>query len=89
VVVTINAINAPSQKIVDIIGITSVKPAWRRRLSRAASQGHARLVLSVSPDNGRAADFYRKQGFSFLPEWEALASHPDLNAQKMEFRVLL
>lgn len=54
--------------------------------TRALAQGHARVVLDVSPDNERAAAFYRKQGFSFLPEWEALASHPDITVQKMEWR---
>jgi ribosomal protein S18 acetylase RimI-like enzyme len=54
--------------------------------TRAVSQGHTRIVLDVSPDNGRAAAFYRKQGFSFLPEWETLASHPDIQVQKMEWR---
>lgn len=53
---------------------------------RAVAQGHARVVLDVSPDNERAAAFYRKRGFSFLPEWEALASHPDIAVQKMEWR---
>ncbi len=56
--------------------------------TRAVSQGHTRVVLSVSPGNGRAAAFYRKQGFSFLPEWETLASHPDINVQKMEWRAI-
>jgi ribosomal protein S18 acetylase RimI-like enzyme len=54
--------------------------------TRAVAQGHARVVLDVSPDNARAAAFYRKQGFSFLPEWEPLASHPDIELQKMEWR---
>lgn len=52
----------------------------------AAARGHQRVVLDVSPDNGRAAAFYRKQGFSFLPEWEALESHPEIKLQKMEWR---
>ncbi|CAN7435369.1 GNAT family N-acetyltransferase [Pseudoduganella sp. LjRoot289] len=51
----------------------------------AAAQGHTRVVLDVSPENGRAAAFYRKQGFSFLPEWEPLASHPHIQVQKMEW----
>lgn len=55
--------------------------------ARAAAQGHGRVVLDVSPDNGRAANFYRKQGFSFLPVWEALESHPEITLQKMEWRV--
>jgi ribosomal protein S18 acetylase RimI-like enzyme len=52
----------------------------------AAARGHARVVLDVSPQNERAAAFYRKQGFAFLPEWEPLASHPDIKVQKMEWR---
>jgi ribosomal protein S18 acetylase RimI-like enzyme len=51
----------------------------------AAARGHTRVVLDVSPANERAAAFYRKQGFSFLPEWEALASHPEIKVQKMEW----
>lgn len=73
-----------------------VRPAYRgmdvaARLvdavkARAVSQGHTRVVLDVSPDNARASAFYRKQGFSFLPEWEALASNPHITVQKMEWR---
>lgn len=54
--------------------------------THAVSQGHARVVLDVAPDNARAAAFYRKQGFSFLPEWDALESHPDIKVQKMEWQ---
>jgi ribosomal protein S18 acetylase RimI-like enzyme len=54
--------------------------------TRAVSKGHARVVLSVSRDNRRASAFYRKLGFSFLPEWETLDSHPDIRVQKMEWR---
>jgi ribosomal protein S18 acetylase RimI-like enzyme len=50
---------------------------------RAVEQGHARVVLAVSPSNERAAAFYRKQGFTFLPEWEPLESHPQVQLQKM------
>lgn len=53
---------------------------------RAVAQGRARVILDVSPDNARAAAFYRKQGFSFLPEWEPLASHPEITVQTMEWR---
>lgn len=53
---------------------------------RAAARGHSRLVLDVAPDNRRAAAFYQKQGFSFLPEWEALASHPLIDVQKMAWQ---
>lgn len=52
----------------------------------AVARGHGRIVLDVSPENARAAAFYRKQGFSFLPEWEPLASHPHITVQKMEWR---
>lgn len=47
--------------------------------------GQTRLVLDVSPVNARAAAFYKKQGFVFLPEWEALDSHPHIQVQKMEW----
>ena len=49
----------------------------------AVGNGHPRLVLGVAPENARAAAFYRKQGFVFLPEWEALESHPHIRVQKM------
>lgn len=52
----------------------------------AAAQGHTRIVLDVAPANARAAAFYRRQGFAFLPEWEPLASHPAIQVQKMEWR---
>ncbi|MDN2710183.1 GNAT family N-acetyltransferase [Janthinobacterium sp. SUN118] len=50
---------------------------------QAVATGHARLVLDVAPENARAAAFYQKQGFVFLPEWEALESHPHIQVQKM------
>ena len=53
--------------------------------AHAAAKGHARIILSVSPNNARAASFYRKQGFIFIPEWEALASHPEIEVQTMEW----
>jgi GNAT superfamily N-acetyltransferase len=53
--------------------------------AHALAQGHARVVLGVSPDNARAAAFYLRQGFAFLPEWEALDSHPHIQVQKMEW----
>ena len=52
----------------------------------AVDHGHSRLVLDVAPENARAAAFYLKQGFVFLPEWEALESHPHIQVQKMEWR---
>lgn len=51
----------------------------------AVAQGHQRVVLDVSPDNARAAAFYLKQGFRFLPHWEPLESHPHIQVQKMEW----
>lgn len=51
----------------------------------AVGNGHTRLVLDVAPENTRAAAFYQKQGFVFLPEWEALESHPYIQVQKMEW----
>ena len=51
----------------------------------AVANGHARLVLDVAPENTRAAAFYQKQGFVFLPEWEPLESHPHIQVQKMEW----
>ena len=50
---------------------------------RALAQGHRRIVLDVAPDNTAAANLYRRQGFVFLPEWEALESHPQISVQKM------
>ncbi|MGK5004835.1 N-acetyltransferase family protein [Janthinobacterium sp. LB2P70] len=52
----------------------------------AVGNGHHRLVLDVALENARAAAFYRKQGFVFLPVWEALESHPHIQVQKMEWR---
>lgn len=52
----------------------------------AVENGHVRLVLDVAPENARAAAFYQKQDFVFLPEWEALESHPHIQVQKMEWR---
>lgn len=73
-----------------------VKPALRGSGAAAAlvdamkrhaqAKGHQRVVLEVSPANERAAAFYRKLGFQFLPQWEALESHPHIQLQKMEWR---
>lgn len=52
----------------------------------AVASGHARVLLDVAAENARAAGFYRKQGFAFLPEWAPLASHPGITVQKMEWR---
>ena len=51
--------------------------------SRAAEKGFKQVFLDVSPDNARAASFYLKQGFSFMDEWEPLASHPHIMVQTM------
>ena len=52
----------------------------------AAAKGHTRIVLDVAPENAKAAAFYQRQGFVFLPEWEPLASHPEIQVQKMAWR---
>lgn len=52
----------------------------------AAAKEHTRIVLDVAPENARAAAFYRRQGFVFLAEWEPLASHLEIQVQKMEWR---
>jgi ribosomal protein S18 acetylase RimI-like enzyme len=54
--------------------------------AQAMMERHHRIVLDVSPDNTRALAFYRRQGFVFLPEWEALASYPEITVQKMEWK---
>lgn len=54
-------------------------------LAHAAAQGHRRVVLDVAPENSRAAAFYKKRRFRFLPHWEALESHPHIQLQKMEW----
>ena len=49
----------------------------------ATSQGFDRVFLDVSPDNARASNFYLKQGFTFMDEWEPLESHPHITVQTM------
>ena len=49
----------------------------------ATSQGFDRVYLDVSPDNARASNFYLKQGFTFMDEWEPLESHPHITVQTM------
>lgn len=51
--------------------------------SRAIEKGHERVFLDVSADNARASNFYLKQGFAFIDEWEPLASHPHIRVQTM------
>ncbi|WP_339548087.1 GNAT family N-acetyltransferase [Pseudomonas sp. RA_35y_Pfl2_P32] len=51
--------------------------------TRALEQSHGRVFLDVAPDNRRAANFYLKQGFVFIDEWEPLASHPQILVQTM------
>lgn len=53
--------------------------------ARAVELGHRRIVLDVAPENARAARFYVNQGFVFIDEWEPLASHPEIQVQKMEW----
>lgn len=51
--------------------------------SRALERGYDRVFLDVSPENTRAANFYLKQGFCFIDEWEPLESHPHITVQTM------
>lgn len=51
--------------------------------ARAIQEGHDRVFLDVSPDNSRASRFYLMHGFSFINEWEPLASHPHIMVQTM------
>jgi len=51
--------------------------------ARAVGKGFDRVFLDVSPKNARASNFYLKQGFVFLDEWEALESHPHIEVQTM------
>jgi ribosomal protein S18 acetylase RimI-like enzyme len=53
--------------------------------ARAVAVGHGRVVLDVAPENTPAARFYQKQGFAFLPQRQALASHPHIQVQAMEW----
>lgn len=50
--------------------------------AHAVAHKHSRILLDVSPENARAAAFYRRQGFTFLPQWEPLESHPHIQLQK-------
>ncbi|MGE8154504.1 GNAT family N-acetyltransferase [Pseudomonas vancouverensis] len=51
--------------------------------ARAMERGFDRVFLDVSPDNARASNFYLKQGFVYLDEWEPLESHPHIRVQTM------
>ncbi|KPN92942.1 GCN5 family acetyltransferase [Pseudomonas nunensis] len=51
--------------------------------SSAMVKGYDRVFLDVSPDNARAANFYLRQGFTFMDEWEPLESHPHISVQTM------
>ncbi|ENU23362.1 hypothetical protein F993_02055 [Acinetobacter proteolyticus] len=50
----------------------------------AVSKGYSRIVLSVSPKNERAVNFYFRHSFVFIPEWESLALGSGERNQKME-----
>jgi ribosomal protein S18 acetylase RimI-like enzyme len=53
--------------------------------ARAMAQGFDGVYLDVSSGNARAANFYLKQGFTFLNEWEPLESHPHITVQTMHW----
>ena len=86
--------------VVSLNGEASLQAMWVKREYRGmaiaaglveavkqlcVADRQSRLVLDVAPDNARAAAFYKKQGFVFLPEWEPLESHPHIQVQKMEW----
>ena len=50
----------------------------------AISQGHSRIMLSVSPHNLRAVRFYSKHGFVFIPEWESVVLSSGERSQRMQ-----
>lgn len=54
--------------------------------SHVVSKGCKQVFLDVSPDNLRASQFYRKQGFVFIDEERPLASHPDIQVQTMSWQ---
>ncbi|MNE18135.1 Acetyltransferase (GNAT) family protein [compost metagenome] len=53
----------------------------------ALERGHNCIVLDVSPENKRAAQFYVRQGFVFIEQFEPLASHPHIQVQTMVWLV--
>ncbi|WP_332728250.1 GNAT family N-acetyltransferase [Pseudomonas sp. ESBL9] len=53
--------------------------------ARAIDMEYQRVILNVSPDNLRAFQFYKKQGFVFIDEFEELSSHPHIKVQTMEW----
>ena len=55
-------------------------------MAHALAAGRRRVQLDVAPDNLPAARFSLKQGFAFLPHWEALASHPHIQVQRMAWQ---
>ncbi|MGF0238979.1 GNAT family N-acetyltransferase [Rhodococcus sp. IEGM1300] len=55
--------------------------------SAALRKGHDQIFLDVSPVNERAANFYLKQGFVYMDEWEPLESHPHIMLQTMVWTV--
>lgn len=63
-------------------------PTAGRLVDSVKAQGFPRILLDVAPSNVRAAAFYQKHGFTFLPQWEPLESHPHIQVQKMEWTLI-
>jgi ribosomal protein S18 acetylase RimI-like enzyme len=55
--------------------------------ARARAAGQGCVQLSVVPDNRAAVRLYRKMGFEFIAQTEALASHPEIMVQRMRWSV--
>lgn len=49
-----------------------------------AHAGGAAIILEVAPTNHRAVAFYARHGFGFQPHVERLASHPEIEVQRMQ-----
>lgn len=58
-------------------------PTAARLVDAVKAHATGRILLDVAPTNARASTFYQKQGFTFLPQWEPLESHPHITLQKM------
>ena len=54
--------------------------------SDAISKKFKKVFLDVSPENLKAVQFYKKNGFVFIDEKQPLDSHPSIMIQSMEWQ---